>query len=51
MDKLIESCIHKFKTRDERKAKLMQSQDKANKISMGTKQLSDKLNQLTNIMP
>jgi hypothetical protein len=51
MDKLVKSCINKFKTRDELKAKLMQSQDKANKISMETKQLSDKLNQLTNMMP
>jgi hypothetical protein len=51
MDKLIKYCISQFKTRNDLKAKLMQSQDKANKISMETKQLSDKLNQLTNMMP
>jgi hypothetical protein len=51
MDKLIKYCISQFKTRNDLKAKLMQSQDKANKISIETKQLSDKLNQLTNMMP
>jgi hypothetical protein len=51
MEKLVKSCIRQYKKRDELKAQLLQSQDKAGKISEKTKQLSDKLNQLTTTMP
>lgn len=51
MEKLVKNCIRQFKTRDELKAQLLQSQDKAGKLSTDTKQLSDRLNQLTTMMP
>jgi hypothetical protein len=51
MDKLTKYCISQFKTKNELKSQLMQSREKANTISIETKQLSDKLNQLITIMP
>lgn len=51
MNKLTKYCISQFKERNELRGKLIQSRDKANAVSVETKQLYEKLNHLMSIMP
>jgi len=51
MEKVIKHCISQYPQRNSLKSMLFNSRDKANKVSVKTKQLHDNINQLYDMIP
>lgn len=51
MEKVIKHCISQYPQRNALKSMLFNSRDKANKVSVKTKQLHDNINQLYDMIP